>query len=207
MGYDAYDRHHRASAPPAAVDLDLSGDAAFGGDPDRLNPEALLVTAAASCQLLSFLAVAARARLDVVDYRDEADAVMPSDDRPVRITEIHLHPRITVRHPATPARVEHLCQVAHRECYIANSRAQHHHRHADGGAGRGSPAEPQPAWVPTLSSLKGTPLSVRGSLGRPEHPLADDVLLDLVAAAVDRHRRREQRHLGQHAVERGVGAR
>jgi organic hydroperoxide reductase OsmC/OhrA len=121
VGYDAYDRHHRASAPPAAVDLDLSGDAAFGGDSDRLNPEALLVTAAASCQLLSFLAVAARARLDVVDYRDEADAVMPSDDRPMRITEIHLNPRITVRSPATSARVEHLCQVAHRECYIANS--------------------------------------------------------------------------------------
>ena len=121
VGYAAYDRQHRAAAPPAAAELALSGDAAFGGDPDRLNPESLLVTAAASCQLLSFLAVAARARLDVVAYDDEAEAVMPEDDRPVRITEIHLRPRITARAPATVARLEHLCQVAHRECYIANS--------------------------------------------------------------------------------------
>ena len=121
VGYDAYDRHHRAAAPPAPVDLDLSGDAAFGGDADRLNPESLLVMAAASCQLLSFLAVAARARLDVIAYADEAEAVMPADDRPVRITEIHLRPQITARAPATEARLAHLAEVAHRECYIANS--------------------------------------------------------------------------------------
>jgi len=121
MGYPAYARDHRANAAPAAVDLELSGDAAFGGDPARLNPEALLVTAASSCQLLSFLAVAARARLDVIDYRDEAEAVMPEHDRPVRITEIHLRPHITARAPASEARLVHLSQVAHRECYIANS--------------------------------------------------------------------------------------
>ena len=121
VGYDDYDRAHTAQAPPAAPTLALSGDAAFGGDPDRLNPEALLVMAATSCQLLSFLAVAARARLDVVAYRDEAEAVMPEDDRPVRITRIDLRPRIQVRGPVTVARIEHLCQVAHRECYIANS--------------------------------------------------------------------------------------
>jgi organic hydroperoxide reductase OsmC/OhrA len=121
VGYDRYDRRHVAAAPPATAELALSGDAAFGGDPERLNPESLLVAAAASCQLLSLLAVAARARIDVIDYRDDAEAVMPEDDRPVRLTEIHLRPHITVRSPATVARIEHLCQVAHRECYIANS--------------------------------------------------------------------------------------
>ncbi len=125
LGYDGYDRHHVATAAPAPVELDLSGDAAFGGDPERLNPEALLVVAAASCQLLSFLAVAARARLDVVAYTDEAEATMDERDRPVRLTEIILRPHITVRSSSersvTAARIEHLCQVAHRECYIANS--------------------------------------------------------------------------------------
>ncbi len=121
VGYERYDRNHLVSAPPAEAALALSGDAAFGGDPARLNPEALLVAAAASCQLLSFLAVAARARLDVIAYQDDAEAVMPDDDRPVRITEIRLRPRITARAPATEARLRHLCEVAHRECYIANS--------------------------------------------------------------------------------------
>lgn len=120
-GYDGYDRSHQATAPPAAATLQLSSDPAFRGDPDLLNPEQLLVVAAASCQLLSFLAVAARARIDVVDYRDEAEGEMPEDERPMRITRITLRPRITVRGDVDEGRVRHLVDVGHRECFIANS--------------------------------------------------------------------------------------
>ena len=77
--------------------------------------------AAASCQMLSFLAAAARARIDVVAYHDDAVGEMPEGDRPVRITRIALRPRITVRSDVTDARVLHLVEVGHRECYIANS--------------------------------------------------------------------------------------
>jgi organic hydroperoxide reductase OsmC/OhrA len=120
-GYDAYDRTHEATAPPATAALQLASDPAFLGDPARLNPEQLLVLAAASCQLLSFLAVAARARVDVVDYADDAAAEMPEDQRPTRITRIVLHPRIGVRGQQPLDKLERLVQVAHRECYIANS--------------------------------------------------------------------------------------
>ena len=122
-GYDGYSRAHRAEAPPAATGLTLSADPAFRGDPGLLNPEQLLVLAAASCQLLSFLAVAARARLDVVAYDDEAEAVMPEDDRPVRLTAIVLRPRIVLEPGPSERRVRHLVEVAHRECYVANSLA------------------------------------------------------------------------------------
>lgn len=125
VGYDAYDRRHRATAPPAAAPLDLAADPAFRGDAQLLNPEQLLVLAAASCQLLSFLAVCARARLDVVAYDDEAEAVMPESTRPCRITAITLRPRITVRAPATEAQVRRLVDVAHRECFIANTITSH----------------------------------------------------------------------------------
>jgi organic hydroperoxide reductase OsmC/OhrA len=124
-GYDEYSRTHRVAAAPAGADLDLSADPAFLGDPTYLNPEQLVVAAASSCQLLSFLAVAARARLDVVSYRDEAAAVMPEDDPPVRITRIDLRPQIvladTERERPTDERLAHLVDVAHRECFIANS--------------------------------------------------------------------------------------
>jgi organic hydroperoxide reductase OsmC/OhrA len=120
-GYDGYDRAHAGSAPPAAAELELSGDPAFRGDPSRLNPEQLVVLAASSCQLLSFLAVAARARLDVVSYDDDAEGLMPEDDWPMRLTSITLRPRITIRPGPTEERVRHLVEVAHRECFIANS--------------------------------------------------------------------------------------
>jgi len=122
-GYPGYDRAHRGGAPPAEPDLALSADPAFLGDPGRLNPEQLVLLAAASCQLLSFLAVAARARIDVRDYRDDAVATMPEASRPIRLTEIVLRPRITLATGPTEERVRHLVEVAHRECFIANSLA------------------------------------------------------------------------------------
>ncbi len=120
-GYEHYDRTHSAVAPPAEATMTLSSDPAFRGDARLLNPEALLVLAASSCQLLSFLAVAARARVDVVDYRDDAEGEMPEAVRPMRITRIVLRPQITVRGAVDAARLEHLVEVAHRECFIANS--------------------------------------------------------------------------------------
>jgi organic hydroperoxide reductase OsmC/OhrA len=124
-GYDGYERSHRLVAPPAEAEVHLSSDPAFRGDPSQLNPEQLLVAAASSCQLLSFLAVAARARLDVVSYLDEADAHMPDDDLPMRITHIELHPVVVLADTDRPrpdeSRLHHLTEVAHRECFIANS--------------------------------------------------------------------------------------
>jgi organic hydroperoxide reductase OsmC/OhrA len=93
----------------------------FRGTAALLNPEQLLVMAAASCQLLSFLAVAARARIDVVDYQDDAAGEMPEDEQLMRLTRITLRPRITVRGDVSMDRVRHLVEVGHRECFIANS--------------------------------------------------------------------------------------
>ena len=121
VGYDAYDRTHRVATPPADHELALSADPAFLGQPALTNPEQLLLAAASSCQLLSFLAMAARSRIDVLSYDDDADAVMPEDVRPVRITRITLRPRIVVAAGADLAKARKLVGRAHGACYIANT--------------------------------------------------------------------------------------
>src|SRR3954447_26825962 len=120
LGWDGYDRAHSASAPPATAELTLTTGESKG-DPAQLNPEQLLLMAASSCQLLWFLHLAAKARAEVVEYEDEAEAEMPEDNPPVRITRIVLRPRIVVRPGPTEERVKHLVELAHNECYIANS--------------------------------------------------------------------------------------
>ena len=121
VGYEAYGRAHELVAAPAEAKLKTSSDPAFRGDPKLLNPEQLLVMAASSCQLLSFLAVAARKRLDVVDYVDQAEGFMPDGDKPVRITRILLKPRIVVKAPADETAVRKAVEIGHHECFIANS--------------------------------------------------------------------------------------
>ena len=124
-GYRGYSRAHQVTAPPAIGSLDLTSDPSFRGDPDVMNPEQLLVAAASSCQLLSFLAVAAKARLDVVAYTDVATAVMPTDVEPWHITRVELASHITLADTGAErlddAALDALVQDAHHGCFIANS--------------------------------------------------------------------------------------
>jgi organic hydroperoxide reductase OsmC/OhrA len=108
------------SAPPAEQEVRVTTGESKG-DPSILNPEQLLVMAASSCQMLWFLHLAAKARVDVVAYEDDAVALMPEDEEPVRITEITLRPRISVAGDASEERVRKLVETAHEYCFIANS--------------------------------------------------------------------------------------
>ncbi|CAH0226009.1 OsmC family protein [Plantibacter sp. VKM Ac-2885] len=116
--YETYSRRHGVRLGDSSIDL--SAAAEFRGDSGLPNPEQLLVAAASSCQLLSFLAVAAHAGVEIIDYRDAATGIMPDDTRPMRLTEIVLRPTIVAQGTTTGA-VERLLEKAHRQCYIANS--------------------------------------------------------------------------------------
>ena len=122
VGYERYSREHAGHAAPAGATVRMSSDPAFRGDPALLNPEQLVALSASSCQLLSFLAVAARARIDVRDYQDTAKAIMVEDGRGGgAITQIVLRPRIVVVTDATEQRLRALADLAHRQCFIAAS--------------------------------------------------------------------------------------
>jgi organic hydroperoxide reductase OsmC/OhrA len=120
LGWERYDRTHTVAAPPAEQELRVTTGESKG-DPSILNPEQLLLSAASSCQALWFLHLAAKARLDVVDYVDAATAVMPDDVDPVRITQITLRPRIVLAGAASEERVRKLVHTAHEHCFVANS--------------------------------------------------------------------------------------
>jgi organic hydroperoxide reductase OsmC/OhrA len=120
LGWEHYERAHTVTAPPAEQMLTVTTGESKG-DPAQLNPEQLVVMAASSCQMLVFLHLAAKARIDVVEYTDEATGLMPLDEEPVRIAEITLRPRIVVAGDASEERVVKLAELGHRHCFIANS--------------------------------------------------------------------------------------
>lgn len=120
-GYQNYDRSHSLFCPSTQDSIDISADPAFLGNPNILNPEQLLLMAAVSCQLLSFLALAARARIKVLDYKDEAEAFMDEKIAPVRINLIRLHPNIYLGEKGSEDKILRLVNLAHKECFIANT--------------------------------------------------------------------------------------
>ena len=116
LGWDSYDRTHTVVAPPAEQEVRVTTGESKG-DPSILNPEQLLVMAASSCQMLWFLHLAAKARIDVVAYEDACEAEMPDD----HFTRIVLRPTITISGEANEERVLKLCEQAHRHCNVAKS--------------------------------------------------------------------------------------
>lgn len=120
-GYRAYSRAHQAVTVPATQELTLSSDKAFRGDPQLLNPEQLLVMAASSCQMLSFLAVAARQGVTVLGYQDVAEGWMDMADKPQRVGRIRITATIEVEGDVEMEDVRRMALQAHEECFIANS--------------------------------------------------------------------------------------
>jgi organic hydroperoxide reductase OsmC/OhrA len=120
-GYRVYPRNHVGVTVPPTQELALSADPAFRGSRELLNPEQLLVMAASSCQLLSFLAVAARHGVTVLGYTDNAQGWLDMTDKPERVGRIRLAPVIEVGAGVEPEEVLRLSEEAHEECFIANS--------------------------------------------------------------------------------------
>jgi organic hydroperoxide reductase OsmC/OhrA len=119
--YAAYGRQWRAVAPgrPAIVG---SADPTFRGDRRLVNPEDMLVASLSSCHMLSYLALCARRRLRVLDYRDRATGRMRTDrDGGGRFEEVVLHPAVTIAEGDDVELARSLHEPAHRGCFIAAS--------------------------------------------------------------------------------------
>jgi len=105
-----------ASSAPTSVAPPLS-------DPAAVDPEEALAAAVASCHMLFFLALAAKAGFVIDAYADRAEALLERDDRGrMSVTRVTLRPRIVWTGPAPEAEaLAGLHEQAHRLCYIANS--------------------------------------------------------------------------------------
>lgn len=101
--------------------IEASGAPQYKGDATKLNPEELFVASLVSCQMLSYLALAARAGVDVIAYEDHGEGTMTIADKRMRFTEVKLRPRITLAPGADEAKARALVESAHDACFIANS--------------------------------------------------------------------------------------
>ena len=119
--YQAYGREWRIQVN-GKPDLVGSADPSFRGDPDKHNPEDLLVMALSSCHLLSYLALCARNRISVLSYVDEASGVMTTTaDGGGHFLSVTLRPKVEVADTVMRELAMELHEKAHAACFIACS--------------------------------------------------------------------------------------
>jgi acyl carrier protein len=101
--------------------LSVAAAPQYRGDPSRLNPEELFVASLASCQFLTYLALAPRAGVTVLAYDDRSVGTLTIVDKKMRMAEVVLRPRITIDAATDDAKARALVNSAHEGCFIANS--------------------------------------------------------------------------------------
>jgi organic hydroperoxide reductase OsmC/OhrA len=122
-----YTREHRwtfdggvsvaASAAPSVVPAPWSS-------PAGVDPEEAYVASIASCHMLTFLFVAAKAGFAVASYRDDAvGAITKTSVGTAWVSRVTLSPKITYAGDKQPTDEElaELHHAAHDGCFIANS--------------------------------------------------------------------------------------
>jgi organic hydroperoxide reductase OsmC/OhrA len=117
--YDAYPRNHAISFKNGQETAIFSASPAYKGDGSKADPEDLLVAALSSCHMLSFLAIAARKKLTVHSYRDDAVGFLENDNGKLWITRVILRPKLVI--DADAQTLAHIHHLAHEACFIANS--------------------------------------------------------------------------------------
>jgi len=103
-------------------DIIGSADPMFRGDANAYNPEDLFVAALSSCHLLSYLALCARSKINVVAYEDHASGTLVLRPDGGGIFEsVTLKPVVTLAPGSDEKRALELHETAHDLCFIAAS--------------------------------------------------------------------------------------
>jgi organic hydroperoxide reductase OsmC/OhrA len=122
-----YSRRHELRFDGGAV---VAGSSAVSSvplpwsDPSAVDPEEMLVAAVASCHMLWFLSLAAKAGHVVERYSDAAEGVMTKNAAgKLWLSLVTLRPRVTFAQGQAPTAeaLDALHHKAHEECFIANS--------------------------------------------------------------------------------------
>ena len=121
FGYETAARDTRLDFDGGAV-LEGSAPAPFFGDGSKPNPETLMMASLMQCHFLTFLAVAAKSRLEILSYADQASGTLGKrDGGKMSFTEVVLRPRVKLAAPIDAERYAALHAKAHANCFMANS--------------------------------------------------------------------------------------
>ncbi len=119
--YRSYDRTWDIAVPGKPV-ISCSNDPLLGGDPAKMNPEDLLLSALSACHMLWYLHYAADAGIIVLAYEDTPVGIGETGPGGAgRFVSATLRPRIVMRAGADLAEAEAIHDRIHEVCFIARS--------------------------------------------------------------------------------------
>ncbi|OEJ98466.1 osmotically inducible protein OsmC [Flavivirga aquatica] len=118
----SFSRNHTISIANKKEALQVSAAKMFRGDDTCYNPEDLLLSALASCHMMSYLYVCAQNNIEVLTYIDDAEATLEViKTGSGSFKKVNLNPVVTIADEAKKDLAISLHEKANSLCFIANS--------------------------------------------------------------------------------------
>ncbi|NNF66779.1 MAG: OsmC family peroxiredoxin [Gammaproteobacteria bacterium] len=120
--YAEYNRNHHWHFD--SITIEASSAPGYLGDAELVDPEEAFVASLSSCHMLTFLALASKKGFVVDSYKDKATGVLSKNEEgKLCMTHVTLRPQVVFSGERMPdeAAIARINELAHRECFIANS--------------------------------------------------------------------------------------
>ena len=91
------------------------------GIPGIWSPEHLFTAAVSSCLMTTFLSIAENSKLDFVSFACSSEGKLEQREGKFSMTEIHLHPIVTIKDEQDRERALRVLQKSEANCLISNS--------------------------------------------------------------------------------------
>jgi organic hydroperoxide reductase OsmC/OhrA len=95
----------------------------YGGDPDALNPEEMLVASVNSCIMLVFYHFADKYAVGIASYDSEAEGKVEKTKNGLRFTNIEVKAKVRLGPDASSEKIEQITQLAEKYCLVSGSLA------------------------------------------------------------------------------------
>ncbi|WP_452221123.1 OsmC family protein [Lacinutrix salivirga] len=117
-----FSRNHSVVIANKTTPLQVSAAKPFRGDDTLYNPEDLLLSALASCHMMSYLYICAQNNIEVLSYTDTAEGDLEvKTTGSGRFKKVRLKPIVIIKDISQKTLALSLHEKANSLCFIANS--------------------------------------------------------------------------------------
>jgi organic hydroperoxide reductase OsmC/OhrA len=93
----------------------------YGGSPDSLNPEELLVASVNSCIMLVFFHFAKKYEVEIASYHSQAEGKVEKTKNGLRFTNIQVQAKVSLADAASAERIDQITHLADKYCLVTGS--------------------------------------------------------------------------------------
>jgi organic hydroperoxide reductase OsmC/OhrA len=95
----------------------------YGGSPNSLNPEELLVASVNGCIMLVFFHFARKYKVEVASYHSQAEGKIEKTKNGLRFTNIEVEAQVSLAYGASAEKIEEIAHLADKYCLVTGSLA------------------------------------------------------------------------------------